>query len=175
MNDLIVPYIFLQNKDINLFDAVVLAYIKANMNEDYNCNATDADIANYLQVNELTIPNTLSRLNKLGFIEKIEDKNRLITYTYDAPNRGASDIGYIYIMMDLTHKYLKIGFSKNPAQRESTLQGEKPTIQLVKKFKGTMAEEQTVHRILARHRKRGEWFDVTQEQAEEAIKKVIGL
>jgi len=176
VTDLVVPFVFLQNKDLNLFDAIVLAYIKGNMDEDCNCIKTDHDIANYLRANPSTIPNTISRLNKLGFIEKQqEDNRRIITYTFDAPHRGASNSGYIYIMQDTTNQYLKIGFSKNPTYRESTLQAEKPTIQLVRKFKGTMAQEQAAHRILAKYRIRGEWFQVTLEQAEEAIKRVIGL
>lgn len=176
MIDLVVPFVFLQNKDLNLFDAIVLAYIKGNMDEDCNCIKSDLEIANYLRANISTIPNTLSRLNKLGFIEKqLEDNRRIITYTYDAPHRGASNSGYIYIMQDTTNEYLKIGFSKNPTYRESTLQAEKPTIQLVRKFKGTMSQEQQCHRMLAKYRIRGEWFSVDLNAAEQTIKKVIGL
>lgn len=176
MTDLIVPFAFLQNKDLLLFDAIVLAYIKGNMDEDCNCIKTDQEIATYLRTNAATIPNTLSRLIKLGFIERqVEDNRRIITYTYDAPHRGASNTGFIYIMRDTTNHYLKIGFSKSPKYRESTLQAEKPTIELVRYFKGTMAQEQAAHRILAKYRIRGEWFQVSLEQAEEAIKRVIGL
>lgn len=176
MTDLTVPFAFLQNKDLTLFDAVVLSYIKQNMDEDCNCVKSFSDIANYLQVNQSSIPNTLARLTKLGYIETFtEQDQRIITYTYDAPHRGASNTGYIYIMQDTTNRYLKVGFSKNPKYRESTLQAEKPTIELVRIFKGTLAQEQAAHRILAKYRIRGEWFDVTVAQAEEAIKRVIGL
>lgn len=176
MQDLIIPYIFLQNKDLNLFDSTVLAFIKCNLDDYCNCDKTDVNIADYLCVNESSIPNTLSRLQKLGFIDRVQENGkRIITYTYDAPHRGAGKVGYIYIMQDTTNKFLKIGYSNNPKYRESTLQAEKPTIELVKFFKGSMAQEQTCHRILAKYRIRGEWFQVTIEEAEQTIKRVIGL
>jgi hypothetical protein len=174
--DLIIPNNFLQNKDLNLFECAVLACIKASMDSDCNTIISDSDIAAYLQINVISLPNAFSKFIKLGYIEKTtEGGKRIITYTYDAPHRAAGKVGFIYIMQDTTNHFIKIGYSNSPKYRESTLQAEKPTIELVKYFRGSMAQEQQVHRILAKYRIRGEWFQVTTEQAEEAIKRVIGL
>lgn len=177
MDGLFVPLDFLRNKDINLFDSVLLAFIKQNADENENFYKDDREIADYLNVNQQSIPNTLAKLSTLGLIERTNDERgkRVITYTYDAPHRAAGKVGYIYIMRDTTNNYIKVGFSNNPKYRESTLQAEKPTIELVKKFKGSMSQEQTAHRILAKYRIRGEWFNTSVEIAEEAIKRAIGL
>lgn len=174
MDNLEVPYIFLQNKDLNLFDAVILAFIKSKMNEDYQFIHNDEFIASHLGITSQAIPNCLSKIYKLGLIEIHHAETRIITYTYDAPH-SLSNSGYIYIMSDATHSYLKIGYSKDPSYRESTLQGEKPTIKLLGKWKGTMSQEQTCHRILAKYRIRGEWFNVDFEQASKVIKQVTGI
>ncbi len=175
MDGVTVPYQFLHNKNLTSYDALILAYILKKVDGEFCFRETDDDIARQLNTNVVSIPTVVSKLYKLGYVDKYYDNlQRVIVYTYDAPHSGAES-GYIYIMRDTTHKLLKIGFSKNPAYRESTLQGEKPTIELLAKFKGTMSQEKTCHRILARHRIRGEWFDVTFETAEATIKKVIGV
>lgn len=170
-----IPFEFLRNKDMTAYDALVLAYIKQNCDRFMTCVKTNAEIAKDINGNPAVIPNIVARLYKLGFLDQtFEESSRILIYTYDAPHRGSAS-GYIYIMKDTTNNFIKIGFSKHPAYRESTLQAEKPTIELVRKFPGTMAQEQAAHRILARYRIRGEWFQVTIQQAEDAIKKVIGL
>lgn len=175
MEGVLVPYIFLHDKNLTSYDAVILAYIMGKCDSDFCFHETNDDIARQLNTNPVSLPNVISKLYKLGYIDITHDsKKRIIIYTYDAPHRGA-DSGYIYIMRDTSHSYLKIGFSKDPKYRESTLQGEKPTIELIGKYKGTMSQEQTCHRILAKHRVRGEWFNITVDQAEATIKKVIGV
>lgn len=175
MEDLAIPYVFLHNKDLTVFDSLILSYIKSKIDADCCFWESNNDISKALNINPAALPNVISKLYKLGYLEEShENGKRILTYTYDAPHK-LSKSGYIYIMKDDTHSYLKIGFSTNPEYRESTLQGEKPTITLLAKYKGTMQQEQTCHRILAKYRKRGEWFDITQELAERTIKQVIGI
>jgi DNA-binding transcriptional regulator YhcF (GntR family) len=172
---LFIPIYLLNNKNLNIFDAVILSFIKDYSNDEEICFKSDKEIATTLNINPATIPNALNKLYKLGYIDITHENNvRLLTYSYDAPHRMAKS-GYIYIMKDSTHTYLKIGYSKDPKYRESTLQGEKPTISLVTKFKGTMSQEQAVHRILAKYRVRGEWFNVDVDTAIAAIKRIIGI
>src|SRR5690606_20901236 len=174
-SDLQVSFSWLTNKDLSIVDCLVLGYIKHQMNEESLIYDTNYQMVQVLGVGESVVANSLSKLYKLGYVEiHFNGPERIITYTYDAPH-SLSNSGYIYIMKDEGTKYIKIGFSKNPTYRESTLQAEKPTITLVNKWKGTMSQEQTVHRILAKHRIRGEWFNCNIEQAGETIKKVIGV
>lgn len=165
----------MHNKDLSSFDAIIMAYISQQRNEDHYFKQTNEEIAKQLRINIASLPNVIDKLYKLGLIDIThEQTKRIIIDTYDAPHKGAQS-GYIYIMKDATHNFLKLGFSKDPKYRESTLQGERPTIELVAKYKGTMSQEQECHRRLARFRKRGEWFEVDLELAEQTIKKVTGI
>lgn len=175
MDGLKIPFIFIRNENLSPIDYLILSFIYNNINEDFQFYLSDDEIAKYLRINSISIPTIISKLFKLGYIDRsFEDKKRIITYTYDAPHKSAKS-GYVYIMKDSTHNFLKIGFSNNPVYRESTLQGERPTITLVGKWKGTMNDEQTCHRILAKYRKRGEWFDISEQQAVSTIKNVLGI
>jgi len=175
MEVLPIPYAFLQNKDLTVFDALILAYINDKKDSEYQFIQSNIDISKALNINPATLPNVISKLFKLGYLEEShESGHRTLTYTYDSPHRYSKS-GFIYIMKDTTHPYLKIGYSNNPSYRESTLQGEKPTIELIAKYKGTMQQEQTCHRILAKYRKRGEWFEVPLELAINTIKRVTGI
>ncbi len=72
---------------------------------------------------------------------------------------------YVYLMIDTTNNFYKIGISNKPQYREHTLQSDKPTIELVcsKAYPTrTIAEaiESSLHRVYASKRIRGEWFNL---------------
>ena len=70
---------------------------------------------------------------------------------------------YVYLMLDNSNGYHKIGISNTPEYREKTLQSEKPSIELLayKKFptrKIAEAIESALHTAYSQQRLRGEWF-----------------
>ena len=72
---------------------------------------------------------------------------------------------YVYLMVDTTNNFHKIGISNNPKYREHTLQSDKPTIELVcfKVYPTRIiaeAIESSLHRVYAKKRIRGEWFNL---------------
>lgn len=72
---------------------------------------------------------------------------------------------YVYLMIDTTNNFHKIGISNNPKYREHTLQSDKPTIELVcaKEYPSreiAEAIESALHRVYASKRIRGEWFNL---------------
>lgn len=67
-----------------------------------------------------------------------------------------------YILKDKNTGYYKIGKSVNPLKREKTLQSEKPTLILVKKFKYNW--ESDLHDKYKSQRIRGEWFNLNKTQ-----------
>lgn len=67
-----------------------------------------------------------------------------------------------YILKDKANGRYKIGCSKNPLQREKTLQSEKPDYELVKVFEKN--HERKLHKEYEEHRVRGEWFKLTPVQ-----------
>ncbi|MDY7396341.1 GIY-YIG nuclease family protein [Aureibaculum sp. 2210JD6-5] len=73
---------------------------------------------------------------------------------------------FVYLMVDTTNNYHKIGISNKPEYREKTLQSEKPTIVLLatKEFpirQIAEAFEKALHDTFANKRIRGEWFELT--------------
>ena len=65
-----------------------------------------------------------------------------------------------YLMKD-GNGFYKIGKSKNPIARESTLQSENPTITLIAVCSEDI--EKHLHEQYSEKRKRGEWFSLTEE------------
>ena len=82
----------------------------------------------------------------------------------DAENyESFADYCYVYLMHDSSNGFYKIGMSNNPEYRESTLQGEKPTIEKVceRKYpsrKIAASIESSLHKVFDAKRIRGEWF-----------------
>ena len=74
----------------------------------------------------------------------------------------------------------KIGVAKNPRARRSEIQiGSHTRIEVVYSVavpgEDALLIERGAHRILREHRLSGEWFNVTKDQAEEAIREAIVL
>lgn len=69
----------------------------------------------------------------------------------------------IYVMLDTSTGYYKIGRSINPSFREKTLQSKKPTITLLFGFDSTHQQEKQLHAQYAEKRVRGEWFALTED------------
>lgn len=93
--------------------------------------------------------------------EVIECKNDLIfreEYNIGKHEYPKKIMTYVYIMIDHNTKYYKIGRSDNPLKREKTLQSEKPTIELIHKFKCEYGIEKELHNLYKHKRIRGEWF-----------------
>ena len=84
--------------------------------------------------------------------------------------------GNVYLMLNNHTGRVKIGMTKNkPEYRESTLQSEDPDVELAyyKKVQSMRKTERELHEAFKEKRYRGEWFDLTQddiEQAKEMIK-----
>jgi hypothetical protein len=79
---------------------------------------------------------------------------------------------YVYFMFDTKSQYYKIGISNLPEWREKTLQSEKPSIKLIaaKKFVNRRIAanfEKALHDSYSHKRKRGEWFQLDQEDINE--------
>jgi len=76
---------------------------------------------------------------------------------------GTYKDGYVYLMVTGHHRYIKIGFSTSPRERETTLQAEDPQMRIdfVQPANGQF--ERWLHERFAMTRIRGEWFDLSKE------------
>ena len=101
-------------------------------------------------------------LNAEWWLRYNETQTRRSAPTPKAPPRE----GWVYLMHNKRNGLFKIGFSANPTYREATLQSEEPEIELVHKFRGTMKDEEALHRRYAANRVRGEWFKLNSANIE---------
>jgi Meiotically up-regulated gene 113 len=104
-------------------------------------------------------------INYSPLIERVEIKS---------VNKVSTEECYVYLMIDTTNNFHKIGISNNPRYREKTLQSDKPTIELLhkKSFPNRkIAEvlEKTLHMTYSNKRIRGEWFDLDNNEINEII------
>lgn len=74
------------------------------------------------------------------------------------PSEPVRRTGFVYVMKNHRNGFFKIGFSRNPAVRESTLQAEEPEVSLVMQYEADQEAEVSLHQIFADKRVRGEWF-----------------
>lgn len=98
---------------------------------------------------------------------------KINTYDEEIEEFTEKDNGicYVYLMVDTTNNFHKIGISNNPKYREHTLQGEKPTIELLcaKEYPTRViaeAIESALHKAFASKRIRGEWFKLSTSDIE---------
>lgn len=78
---------------------------------------------------------------------------------------SSNDPCFVYLMVDTTNGFHKIGISNHPEYREGTLQSEKPTIELLcaKQFPSraiAKAIESALHKTYEEKHIRGEWFQL---------------
>ena len=105
---------------------------------------------------------------------EIQDYKPLLeheTFTTLIDSRESEEC-YVYLMIDITNQYHKIGISNKPSWREKTLQSEKPSIELIasKKFVSrriALSIEKAFHNTFADKRVRGEWFQLDSFDVEE--------
>ena len=84
------------------------------------------------------------------------------------------DYNYVYLMFDSSLSLHKIGYSKDAKYREKTLQGQRPTIELLSKkryLNKTKARqiESLLHKKFDSKRTRGEWFKLEESDIEYII------
>lgn len=106
--------------------------------------------------------------------DNIEDiNNSLFADFYNRQKTSGFKIGkkanidsHLYLMTDTTNGFHKIGISKDPKYRESTLQSEKPSVILVWsspiKIEKVNKLEQLLHNKFDSKRIRGEWFNLSE-------------
>ena len=86
----------------------------------------------------------------------------------------SDDACYVYLMIDNTNGYHKIGISIHPDYREKTLQSEKPAIKKIcaKRFPSRIIAqsiESALHTAFASKRIRGEWFNLSEKEVAQIV------
>lgn len=115
--------------------------------------------------------------NFSNIVSLLENYQPLIKLMNSIEVNLANEECYVYLMVDTTNNYHKIGISNKPEYREKTLQSEKPTIELVchKVFptrKISESIEKALHESFKSKRLRGEWFNLSEDDVSN-IKKTL--
>ena len=102
------------------------------------------------------------------FMEMIEELQNEYTISFSSnsnskPAVAINETCFVYLMVDTSNGYFKIGISNDPEYREHTLQSEKPTIEKLcaKEYPNrtiASAIESALHKAYENKRLRGEWF-----------------
>jgi hypothetical protein len=154
-----------------------ISYLRIYNDENVQCYSGRNICANKLYDDYLStedIHNPISRkyvkkyLELAKSIEVVQEKN--VEEDKD-DNNFRNQPCYLYLMVDTTNNFHKIGISNKPKYREHTLQSDKPTIELVtaKKFPTrpiAEAFEAALHKTYDEKRIRGEWFNLNEEDVE---------
>lgn len=77
---------------------------------------------------------------------------------------------YLYLIRNHRNGLTKIGHSRNPSQREKTLQSEEPELEMVFSTPAKPEDEERLHEYFSKNRVRGEWFNLSERQ----IKAITG-
>jgi predicted GIY-YIG superfamily endonuclease len=102
------------------------------------------------------------------FMQLIEELQNEYTISFSSksnskPTVATNETCFVYLMVDTSNGYFKIGISNDPEYREHTLQSEKPTIEKLcaKEYPNrtiASAIESALHKAYESKRLRGEWF-----------------
>lgn len=96
--------------------------------------------------------------------EKITNKKNNLK---NSSTNNKTEDNFVYIMLNKSNGYYKIGRSKNPEHREKTLQAEAPDIVLINKWIASAEIEKKLHFKYKLKRKRGEWFSLEEKDIED--------
>lgn len=142
------------------------------MDEDGEPTITDAEwdeAVEFIETMAMTLDATLQSILEYEEREKekekarIEEKFQKELESYRNGTFNDEKPTYLYLMRH-SNGLTKIGRSVNPKTREKTLQAEDPRLRLIFKAKDCGWLEKEIHDRFADRRKRGEWFDLTEDQ-----------
>lgn len=101
----------------------------------------------------------LWKLDRIDFLKKMFQEIN--------SNNDLDPLNYVYLMVDDSTGYVKIGKSINPKFREGTLQSKKPEIHLIAFWSAPSQIEKDLHKKYIHKRIRGEWFHLTIEELDD--------
>lgn len=124
----------------------------------------------YFTFNPFTTPNgTLlsvgEKIIPVEIINRVDFLREIYSNTIDKPYLDPEN--KIYLMVDKTTGFIKIGKSKNPKYREGTLQSKQPETHLIATWSAPASIEKELHRKYSKFRKRGEWFKLSLKELDE--------
>jgi hypothetical protein len=105
--------------------------------------------------------------NKLPLYVPFAKKQKAEKLDNNTKHKKVDLENYVYIMHNKSNNYYKIGRSIKPEHREKTLQAQEPDIILIEKWIAPAEIERLLHQKYKPKRKRGEWFELVEDDIEE--------
>jgi hypothetical protein len=112
-----------------------------------------------------TLVSVGEKIIPIEIVDRVEFLKEIYSNTIDKPHLDPEN--KIYLMVDNTTGFIKIGKSKNPKYREGTLQSKQPETHLIATWSAPVSIEKELHRKYASFRKRGEWFKLSFKELDE--------
>jgi len=158
-------------RDANLTDFQKVLFSEFVLNEESR-KSTNDELSRLLVKSASSVTKSISVLAELGYINPVFGFNndRVIRVSGISDNipdpimvrpKAPPKPGFVYLMINDKTLRHKIGHSKTPRVRETTLQSEDPFVRMVAYWPGTVKDEKELHNMFAEKRFRGEWFDLS--------------
>lgn len=173
------------NNDNEHHNSITLAFSKVVADTHHECNLNFLDIANTFQhkkkayfskVGDYIVIDSTDIVNRFGenatcaflhkpidipYFDKLSFYKEVFEYVdIQKVHDDTSKANKIYILYDQRNNLFKIGRSIHAQQRERTLQGENPKIDMLACWIAPKEVEKELHTKYAGYRKRGEWFSL---------------
>jgi len=158
---------------LSQYELIAVRVYQKSINYKYDIKIDDyIDTWTLNKENKQSIIKDLFKSHSMTVQKVVENYQPFENISDSEPYENEEDYCHVYLMIDTTNNFHKIGISGNPKYREKTLQSEKPTIELIcsKEFPSrTIAEnlEKTLHNSFGAKRIRGEWFELTNNDVEQ--------
>lgn len=153
------PMIYLGNGLITEYSELIPIYNfmpTSEYAEEEKCflNLGDSDMVDVIVSSAIITKQVVNKMKDdvFGKHQKLEDEEQMDIRFFHSKT---------YLMID-GNGYYKIGKSFSPIIRESTLQSENPTIELL--YICDIDIENMLHKKYSEFRKRGEWFELSKKQ-----------
>lgn len=156
---------------VNKIDDIITVGFWNEIDRENETTTIKAGKTGFLHYKKLkhNIPHLMDDDHVFSIFHDKETYEKVIKIEQDKSNiKKDKEKCFVYLMIDTTNNYHKIGMSNKPKYREKTLQSEKPTIELIcsKEFPNrelAASFEKALHQTYAEYNIRGEWFNLPSE------------
>lgn len=168
LHEKVLPYI--SNTGFTILSLLIL-----KSDEDFKCDMSNKELSHYLSLSAESFRSDIKILISFGLVNKAQNskgrfKNNAYQINPDAISNfktGEHLFGFVYFFKRLSDGFTKIGFSKSPNGRRTTLKAKHGRLETILITQGDKALENDLHAKYDRFRRDGEWFNLSQAHLEE--------
>lgn len=119
---------------------------------------TSLELKPYMGKGAVMMSSNKKGIKNIILIDRIDFYRKFFNGTHNFKHKNDSE--YVYLMVNNSSGYIKIGTSKNPKYRERTLHSQEPDIAIIALWCCDKKIEKELHETFRNKRVRGEWFNL---------------